>query len=89
MCGIPQGSIIGQILFLCYINDLVITTRNLGTSISLYADDAVIYCCNYEIYLVKSRLERALVVINEWCKVNYININVHKNKIVYMVYGLN
>ena len=87
LCGVPQGSIIGLILFLCYINDLklVIKVRKLGIEISLYADDAVIYCGNYESHFVKRRLERALVSVNDWCLSNYININIQKMK--YCIYG--
>ena len=70
---------------LCYINDLIIMTRTLGTGISIYADDAVIYCGNYDIFFARNRLEQALVEIDKWCKANYININVQKTK--YCLYG--
>ena len=85
LCGVPQGSILGPTLFLCYINDLAIMVKNSNLNISLFADDAVIFCSNYDQYFVKVRLERSLSKIVEWCKSNFINININKTK--FCIYG--
>ena len=85
LCGVPQGSILGPALFLCYINDLAIKIKGAGAYIGLFADDTVIYYSNYDQFFVKLRLERVLSEINDWCTLNCINMNVDKTK--FCLYG--
>ena len=54
--------------------------NDLGTNISLYADDAVLYSSDDNHSRLKSHLETLLMAINNWSKLNYINLNVQKTK---------
>ncbi len=38
--GVPQGSVLGPLLFLAYVNDI---RRNIGTNIRLFEDDCILY----------------------------------------------
>jgi hypothetical protein len=38
--GVPQGSVLGPLLFLAYVNDI---WRNMHSNIRLYADDCILY----------------------------------------------
>ena len=82
-CGVPQGSILGPLLFIMYINDMVEYVQD--CKLSLYADDTAMYtCCKSNIELMMT-LNIELGLINEWLKANKLTINVTKTK--YVVFG--
>ena len=68
--GVPQGSILGPILYSLYINDIV---NIVDCGIILYADDTVIYHQDHQV--LQATLER----ITDWCNDNLLTINVKKS----------
>ena len=83
VCGVPQGSVIGPILFLCYVNDIVSVAHTSGVKITLYADDTVIYFNSKNVLEIQLRLQCALDKVSSWCKYNCIKLNISKTKPCY------
>lgn len=81
-CGVPQGSILGPLLFLIFINDLPLALSGSISSIDLYADDTTIYDTQTDLHILKSNLQDALLSLQHWCKQNGMKLNTDKTKVM-------
>ena len=76
--GVPQGSVLGPLLFLVYINDLCDV---LETSHSfLYADDTVLVSSASDYIIAHRDMQHDLDNITNWCKSNKLTLNISKTK---------
>lgn len=78
--GVPQGSILGPLLFLLFINDLPLTLRH--TDCLLYADDTTIYSSHKSIAVLLQNLNVDLKNVSDWCSRNCLHINPTKTTFV-------
>ena len=82
-CGVPQGSILGPMLFLMYINDLCSIYKY--TTPILFADDTNLFSSGKDLKVIENRANDELSNISEWLKVNKLSLNI--NKTHYMIFS--
>ncbi|MCG8032729.1 MAG: hypothetical protein JAY75_14385 [Candidatus Thiodiazotropha taylori] len=82
LCGVPQGSILGPLLFLIFINDLPLSLNNVDVSVDLYADDTTLYGSGVDKKSLESSLQKALDLTHTWCQENGMLINTDKTKLM-------
>ena len=75
--GVHQGSILGPILFLIYINDLPNLTST-GTKILLYADDTSIIVTSPNLENFETKIYNIFGDINNWFKASQLTLNYNK-----------
>ena len=84
--GVPQGSILGPLLFLIYINDL---PNAITCQPRLFADDTCLIVKNSALNELEIKCNSELRNLNQWCCANKLQINPEKSKAILLSYLLN
>ena len=78
--GVPQGSILGPLLFCLYINDMPLEVSNENVDCHLFADDSTLNSSSKQISVINQNLQESLNIVNQWCESNLMSLNPSKTK---------
>ena len=79
-CGIPQGSILGPLLFSIFINDLPLHITSNKVNCDMFADDTSLNTSDKDTDTVQNELQRSINEASDWCDDNAMILHPAKTK---------
>ena len=78
--GVPQGSVLGPLLFCLFINDLPLHITDKTVHCEMFADDTTIYTSHNNTQIIKTKLQHSLNEVHKWCQDNGMILHSDKTK---------
>ena len=80
--GVPQGSVLGPLLFIFYTRSLAEALNNIGVKFQIYADDTLIYFTFDDVTTAKVKLTEIFEIIQQWMSSKKLKLNISKTALL-------
>ena len=80
-CGVPQGSVLGPLFFIIYVNDMVRAAEDMN--LVLFADDTSIFAKGRNYLELFNKVNKGLAELSKWFKCNKLTLNLKKTEYVF------